>query len=303
MASPIRLDAPQVTAPPAPTPPMAPLWHEVLQQKSSQTLSASIRLQTAEGDTVTISSLSHQQSWLATESLATPARLETEVRMTAESQSGLALSVQGDLSEEELADIQELMTDLTSISAAFFAGDYQGAMEQAANLGDMGSVATLSASFARQASWSRTLSASGHPLPSNMPGASSVGMGLPEPGTGTPSQGLLARWQQLLAALPEKEIPAPTPRPSSPAATASRMLERLRHSIAQHPRIAPLAEPLAEKAMRKGVLAAPPELDHARTSEAFRWLRQSFAEQWQEWLLGAEPPLPADPATGQPVKG
>ena len=300
MAAPIRFASPPTTPPSMPCTTQGAGRQESFSQAISQTIMADIHLQTAEGDTVTISGVNRYQEVLAGKSVRTPTSTSTELLMTSARQSGLALAVQGNLSEEEISDIRDLMADLTSISSSFFAGDHQGAMEQAASLGDMGSITSLSASFSRQSSIRQTLTTSGHPLPNTMEGMArlqSLAQELPK-STEDYGEWLRARWQELLETFHTTEdSSSPPPSSSSPEETASRMAERLQHTFSQHPRLTPFAEPLADRAMRKGVLAAaPPDTDYAATIDAFRSLRESFMDQWQQWLHGA--PEAADHSAG-----
>jgi len=212
----------------------APSGKSTFVQTIAQTQSSSLSLTTAEGDLVTLSdlSLSYQQTkgvgWFSPSS--------SGVSLSSISASGetMGFSVQGDLNEQELADITRLVGELTSISSAFFSGNYEDAMAKAIDFGELGlgSISSLSASFSSQ-TVTRTRITSHYPLPGmedlnalNLedPSQALAANKIAEPDY---NELLEARWQQILKALDEmKELdglfarlvePQPAPAQALPA--------------------------------------------------------------------------------------
>ncbi|RMF88606.1 MAG: hypothetical protein D6736_10070 [Nitrospinota bacterium] len=111
--------------------------------------STEIALTTAEGDRVTLSATSLSQAAYA--SYDYRGRLQGEaVDLHAEtvqlsSQSGITITVEGDLSEEELADIHRLINTVEGIAREFFSGDQEGALRQALHIEDFDSIARFEA--------------------------------------------------------------------------------------------------------------------------------------------------------------
>ena len=130
----------------------APSAKATFAQTLAETQSSWLSLTTAEGDRVTLSdlSMSYQQTqgvgWFS------PASSGMNVSSSSMTAEAMGLSVQGDLNEQELADITRLVGELTSIASAFFSGDYDNAMTQAMDFGnlELGSVSSLAASFSSQ---------------------------------------------------------------------------------------------------------------------------------------------------------
>lgn len=209
-------------------------------QTIAQTQSSWLSLTTAEGDLVTLSdlSLSYQQTqgvgWF------TPASSGVKLAGSATTAEAMGLSVQGDLNAQELADVTRLVTELTSIASAFFSGDYQSAMTEAMDFGDlgMGSVSSLAASFSSH-TVTQTRITSHHTLPAmaDLSGLSLQdlyqALGADQAEKMNYAELLEARWQQMLKALDavqEKELegippvvvdealPAEALSPSSPPA-------------------------------------------------------------------------------------
>jgi hypothetical protein len=124
--------------------------------------------------------------------------------MTAEA---MGFSVQGDLNAQELADINRLVGELTSIASTFFSGDYEDAMTKAMDFGDLGlgSVSSLTAAFSSQ-TVSQTRITSQSSLPA-MADLEDLYRQLETDRTDARDYAALleARWQQILKALDEKK--------------------------------------------------------------------------------------------------
>lgn len=80
-------------------------------------------------------------------------------------QESLSLSVVGDLNEEELADINNLLAELTTIADDFFNGDREKALAGGLALGDMGTISHLQASFMQSSTMVRQTTHQGGVLP------------------------------------------------------------------------------------------------------------------------------------------
>ncbi len=121
-------------------------------QTIAQTQSSSLTLTTAEGDRVTLSNLSRSYQSTQGASWATATSSGVQLASSSASIEAMGLSVQGDLNEQELADITRLVGELTSIASDFFSGDQESAMNKAMDFGNLGlgSISSLSASFSRQ---------------------------------------------------------------------------------------------------------------------------------------------------------
>ena len=84
-------------------------YSEAMSQRSQ----ADISFTTAEGDVVTLSNYQEQAYTLASEKWASPLQQGMNFTASTLNVDAFSFSVQGDLNEEELADIQNLMDDLS----------------------------------------------------------------------------------------------------------------------------------------------------------------------------------------------
>jgi hypothetical protein len=113
--------------------------------------SAGISLVTADGDKVTLSANSSLQASLQTYDYLGRTQGQTVVARGEEFQlstsSGYAVTVEGALDQDELADIRQLISTLSSVSKQFFAGNSQDGLKQLAQLDDLDSIASFEASF------------------------------------------------------------------------------------------------------------------------------------------------------------
>lgn len=120
--------------------------------------SAGISIVTADGDKVTLSANSSIQARL--QSYDYQGRIQGQTiavhgeEFALSNSSGLALTVDGELDQDELADINKLIDALASASNDFFAGKIDAGLEQLAQLDDMDSIAGFDAAF----SYSREIS-------------------------------------------------------------------------------------------------------------------------------------------------
>jgi hypothetical protein len=112
---------------------------------------ADIAITTAEGDQVRLSArmvLQAAYTGYDAHGRLTGQGLEVHAA-TAQSMASeeTAITVAGDLSDEELADVHSLLENLGSIAADFLAGDVDGAAMHALDLGELGTLTNFDASF------------------------------------------------------------------------------------------------------------------------------------------------------------
>lgn len=123
----------------------------------SEDQSADINIVTAEGDKVTLSSDLHSEATLLTyEHLAySNSGYETEEGRLVDynEERNVAVSVEGELNDEELSDILALLSDLGQMLKAFLTGMGEGSVEEnSADVRQYGSLAAFEADFEYHAS-------------------------------------------------------------------------------------------------------------------------------------------------------
>ncbi|MBI4791315.1 MAG: hypothetical protein HY789_00880 [Deltaproteobacteria bacterium] len=267
-------------------------YQEALAERSA----ANISLTTAEGDVVVISNNQAQAYSVAAERWSTPLQQGMNFTATALNSSSFNLAVSGDLSEEELADIQNLLTDLSAIAGSFFSGDLGQAMDEAMNIGDMGSIAQLSASFSYTAKWTASAQMTDyHPLPT---AGDQAGNGLEDIFATLPevidqartdelkyAEMLQAQWQQIKSFLDAKETEEVAPQDSPVAReqhmpAARQLMSRIEETVARHPRLAPFSLPLVHEAIDK-------ETENGRHPALFgrkNMLKDNFLQELNKWM-------------------
>jgi len=267
------------------------------QQAAIQAQQAQISFVTDEGDVVTLSH-SHSQSYAISASQnATPVSFGQNFTLANLDAENLSFSVQGDLSDEELADIKELMGNLIDIATNFFNGQTDAAMTGAMNLGDMGSISQLSATFSYVTAVSTQASAqvsNGHPLPTFGDGLSNL---LEEFQKQLAADGavdnqyddmLRAQWQQILDMLDhtdevesaQESSQAVTPQ--SAADTAHQMVQRIKDTITEHPKLSPFATAFADKAIKSA-------FDHSHhkgmADKSMDHMRRDVHKKLSDWMV------------------
>jgi hypothetical protein len=185
----------------------APAAKTTFAQTLAETQSSWLSLTTAEGDRVTLSDLSMSYQQTQGVGWVTPASSGMNVSSSSMTAETMGFSVQGDLNAQELADINRLVGELTSIASTFFSGDYENAMTQAMDFGDLGlgSVSSLAAAFSSQ-TVTETRITSQSSLPA-MADLQDLYRQLETDRTDARDYAALleARWQQILKALDEKK--------------------------------------------------------------------------------------------------
>jgi hypothetical protein len=294
------------------------------EQTLAQTQSSSFSLTTAEGDQVTLSSLSQNYQYTHAIGWFNPASSGVNYAGSSTSAEAMGISVQGDLNAQELADITSLVGELTSIASTFFSGDHEEAMTRAMDFGDMsmGSVSSFSASFSRQ-TVTQTRITSHQPLPA-MADLNDLNLkdlydtlGAGPGGELDYAEMLEARWQQILKALDEmkanemdglfarkmepKPVPVEEPNavtlPSGPPEerAARQMVSHMEQLLTDHPKLTPFAKALAATAMEKA--ARQTEQPLPDTAKALGDLKTSFLNQLHQWFLPSDPPTAPTPLT------
>lgn len=256
------------------------------EQFSAQGAEASIALTTSEGDRISIRQLAHSQQ--SHSQSTTGQGLRTVDHLLAA--SGMSIEVQGDLNEQELADLTKLLGDLNAIATDFFRGNMEGAVAGAMNIGDMGSIDKLEATFTRTTVLSQYLETP-HPMPAMSP-PNLDALLTDEPiarqaSAEAPSMlaSLTAQWQQFIDELTN---PEPPPRPDDlppalPAAVAGQqMLERSTETIINTPRLTPLLPSLADLAIQQAVQHYGQK---PLASQLAADLSRYFTKSFNAWLL------------------
>lgn len=118
---------------------------------TSEEKSTDVTIVTAEGDKVTLSASSLKETEFASynylgilEGQKTGIHVE---EFTTYSNDKIFIKVEGELSAEELADIQAVMKKIEEIGDELFSGDIDGAVASALSLGSLGSLSSLQANL------------------------------------------------------------------------------------------------------------------------------------------------------------
>jgi len=270
--------------------------YESYSEAMSQRSEANISFTTAEGDVVTISNYHEQAYSLVSEKWSSPLQQGMNFTASALNVDAFSLSVEGDLNEEELADIQNLMVDLTSIAEHFFSGNLAKAMDEAMNIGDMGSIAQLSASFSYNANWAASSQITDyHPVPASKDLRDSLAdifAELPEivdqahTDEMKYAEMLQAQWKQIKEFLEAKKadhVPTPAPLPAQEGENipvASQMMNRMRETVARHPRLAPFGLPLVHEAINN----KSESMQHPALFNQKNMLKDNFLQEFTDWM-------------------
>lgn len=127
-----------------------------------ESLEAGLKIQTKEGDVVTLTSSSYagfnaymynSRGILQTESGSAVVK-NNQREITLESGETFSFSVSGDLSEEELADIENIVREIDEIISEMAQGDMEEAVEKAVAMGDYDTVSMYAADLSYQRTYS-----------------------------------------------------------------------------------------------------------------------------------------------------
>jgi len=269
-SSPLRFPPPSPLITPACNRPSTPACQRnSFQQIESQTRETAFTLVTAEGDVVSLSNSQESCRAMAALNQTSPIGFTQQTWLTGFDAESMAMTVQGDLSDQELADIERLFTDLKSIAGDFFQGDLEAALAGATQIGDLGSIQALSATFRHTATVATRLDQSLAPaapaLAEQSPPREDFSLLRQQVAAQTSSrfsEALKAQWREfeemLGKAATDNLTPPPQPPPAPaadthPEAPATRLYNRLRQTMAVHPRLAPLGGPLLKKAVAEAM--------------------------------------------------
>jgi hypothetical protein len=124
---------------------------DIYQRHTTTQTSADISISTAEGDTVTLSaSALFETAYIRYDARGRLKGQQMSVHADSLQQqqtSEFALVIEGDLSEEELLEVQAVLQTLQGIATDFFARDLDEALGQAQQLGDFDSLSSIAATF------------------------------------------------------------------------------------------------------------------------------------------------------------
>ena len=130
-----------------------------------ESLNAGVTIQTREGDLVTLNSNSfsslnacgyNSKGLLETEDGSVSAQV-TRQEITLASGQSFSFSVSGDLSEEELADITDIVKNIDEIISDMVEGDMDGAVATAMGMENYDSVSMYAADITHERSYSASL--------------------------------------------------------------------------------------------------------------------------------------------------
>ncbi len=249
--------------------------------RGTLTQAAQISIRTAEGDIVTLAATRQEARSMQASAWTTREGSGLATAYSATSSEMLAFSLHGDLNPEERADIVALAEDLTAIASSFFAGDFAQAMERATQLGDLGSLSSMSATFS-QHSLQQTSLHSGQAL-GEIPQATARGA------EGETS--LQARWQKILHFLEQakkEKVATGAAQVGAREEAALRMLARWQEALAKNPSLAPHIEPLTEKALDRAAAQEDPAVIAKGRQELHDAFRRQFSQWRQQERNGAE---------------
>ena len=299
----------------------APSAKSTFAQTLAQTQSSSFSLTTAEGDRVTLSSLSQNYQYTQAVGWYSPTSSQVNYSSNSTSAEAMGITVQGDLNAQELADITRLVSELTSIASVFFSGDQEGAIARAMAFGgmSMGSITSLAASFSNHTVSQTTITSH-----STLPAMADLKDLYQQLEANSADQLdyvelLEARWKQILKALDEmkekeldglfarreqsQSMPVTGGNSESPdlqslvpvERAARQMLDRMEEFLGNHPKLSPFAGPLAATAMEKA--ARREDQPQASIAGELSALQNAFRNQLGQWFLPAQPPKMTEPLT------
>nr|MBF0221727.1 hypothetical protein [Desulfobulbaceae bacterium] len=283
------------------TPPLANQSQWQQQLNASNSKAADITLLTKEGDKITIQSgvlEKSRQQMSSYESIERSLAQEVTVEK-------FSFTVEGDLNEQELADLTTLLDKLTTIADDFYTGDTNEAIAGAMAIGDMGTIARLEANFSQTTAISNYLKGP-HPMPDMQDlllddvFASMQKNELNKEDMA--SKALQAQWQQFIDFLnkrDQQEHMAKTDqknyesdenqkyisrsdRSHNRNKTAKQMFNEVEKTVTKNPRLTPLVTSVAEHAIDK---AANNHEKNTHQELVTRRLKDQFGQEYSNWLI------------------
>lgn len=256
----------------------------------AQSKGVSIALTTREDDIITISQRSATSKYRKESATADSSGLiEQNLRL-----NSMEISVQGDLNQQELDDLSRLLDDLGSIANDFFTGHMGEAITGTMNIGDMGSISRLEATFTRTSILSNYLQGP-HPLPTwnqdfNTDRAL-TSINKKQANDVTPTDEprgidiMSAQWRQFLdAIIPRHSSPSIQKDLSSvsPDMVAKHLLERAKDTMTTHPRLTPLLPSVVDLALGQ---AADKRHPHEAATVLAKATITAFNSLFSDWIL------------------
>lgn len=275
---------------PAHRSPFIPQHSQMQQQlKTSDSSMANISFVTKEGDTISI------HSDTLNKSIATLAASDTTQTLQTQgvTRDQFSLSVNGDLNDEELADLAQLLDKLGAIADDFYSGDMNGAVIGAMDIGDMGSIAKLEANFSHTTAIQGYLQGASHPVPDMQDMLFDELLANTEQNP-NPEQGitdmLQAQWKQFLDYFNSRNENDSTiadsneqePEQIDKRQTAAQMFDAAKQTMTKHPRLTPLIPSVADLAIDKNfnTFRLPPT-DNAEA----KTIKDYFSKEYSNWLI------------------
>lgn len=269
-----------------------------LQQTAMQSRQTEITMTTSEGDRVTLSSSLENLQALQYNATGTGQNISFVAARL--SMANFSITVEGDLNDQELADINSLVKDLSKIAKDFFKGHMDQAMTKAMDIGDTGTINGFAAAFVSTSMTSSQLTEH-HPIPALSPDtmgsdattAASANDPLDQPSL---TDLLRGQWEQLKKVLeqqlaPTYEAPATfqemsgiQPATASPTETTQTMMDRAATTMADNPRLSPFIQPLADRVIDN---VAAGMQKSANVQGLANRLHHEFAQALQQWLTVA----------------
>ena len=280
-----------------PPPPTSAFSNKVdYSRLSAQRQEAVINITTDEGDKISINTS------LASRSQAKMRGTGNGLELLSSKLSGSqqSIQVQGDLNPTELADLGRLLDDLSSIADDFFKGDTKKAVSEAMNLGNMGSLKRVEASFTNTKTTASRLAY--HPVPgkaadfSNLLAKHKAETGRDQLGASL-SDILQAQWQQFAAYLDQraaarqgdKDNRQPLPQPAADKINQApqpdpgqAMMARAREMMKRLPRLTPLIPAVADLAVNR---AAAGHDNGFIAPASINGMRHNFHDAFRSWML------------------
>lgn len=274
-------------------------WQQQLNASNSK--AADINLITKEGDRITIQSGVIEKS---RQQMSSYEKVENSLAQDIKVEK-FSFTVEGDLNEQELADLAALLDKLTVIADDFYSGDSSAAVSGAMDIGDMGSIAKLEANFSQTTALGYYLKGP-HPMPDIQDMlmddvfASTAKHNTNEGDFA--SKAIQAQWQQFMDYFnkrDEQEHIAQTnhnkhqshesskhnfemDRSHNRHKTAKHMFNEAEKTVTKNPRITPLIPSVADLAVDKALNKYGQNQNHEALASH---LKDQFSQEYSNWLI------------------
>ena len=203
-----------------------------------------IDITTNEGDTVTLQRSSSHEAFSQYNQWQDASSQGMSFHGQVLDTHSFSYSVEGDLNEEELQDLGNLFDTLSVIADDFFQGNFDEAIAGALQIGDMGSISSLSATFSRSETTATQITTQ-HPYAT----ADAKHAISEENALNNKRQ---AQWKQILSYLEKRKEELEQLEKVDLAKIKDHrqeMMERITETLENHPRLSHHIQKLAEKAI------------------------------------------------------